>query len=190
MGGLALGLLGWLAGFVWFLSFISVERTPPPHADGIIALTGGAERVETALHLLAEGKAERLLVSGTGPSTELKTLGHRAGVDTAGLATRVTLGREAVSTRGNALEAAAWVRATGTTSLIVVTAYYHMPRTLAELGPVLPGVTLYPFPVGGGGRHRASPRLLIEEYTKYLLAVAGVTGLLPTNEALHPASSS
>jgi uncharacterized SAM-binding protein YcdF (DUF218 family) len=190
MALVGLAFFGWLAGFVWFLSLISAGRALPPHADGIIALTGGADRVETALHLLVEGKAERLLVSGTGPSTELRTLAHLAGVDAAGLAHRVTLGRAAISTRGNALEAAAWVRATGATSLIVVTAYYHMPRTLAELGPALPGVTLHPFPVGGEADHQAAIRLLAEEYTKYLLVMAGVTGLLPTNEALHPAAES
>ncbi|MDR3538916.1 MAG: YdcF family protein [Acetobacteraceae bacterium] len=185
--GLAIGVvvtaaLAWSAGFAWFLLAIGRPVALPSHADGIIALTGGAERVETALRLLAEGRADRLLVSGTGPVTELATLGRLAGIDTSGLANRIALGRTAASTRGNAREAADWVRKKDIASLIVVTGYYHMPRALAELQPALPGVTLYPFPVGGDSSHRAALRLLAEEYSKYLVALAGVTAWLPPRE--------
>ena len=58
---------------------------PPPHTDGIVALTGGAGRVELALHLLATGRADRLLLSGIGGGTDLATLGRLAGIDTASL---------------------------------------------------------------------------------------------------------
>jgi uncharacterized SAM-binding protein YcdF (DUF218 family) len=195
LGSIAVAFVLWGLGFVWFLGAISQPRALPPHADGILAVTGGAERVETALRLLAAGRANRLLVSGTGPATELRTLGQLAGVDTARLADRVTLGRMAASTRGNAVETALWIRETGTASLIVVTGYYHMPRTLTELESALSGVVIYPFPVGGEAGHRAAPRLLVEEYTKYLLALAGVTAwlpqrLLPQREPPHGVAAS
>lgn len=173
---------GWCLGFGWFLLAIGRPATLPPHADGILALTGGAERVETALRLLADRRADRLLVSGIGPVTDLVTLGRLAGVDTSRLADRVTLGRNAASTHGNAVEAAEWARNTGMTSVIVVTAYYHMPRALAELQPALRGIRLYPFPVGGEVGHRAALRLLVEEYSKYLVALTGVTAWLPAKE--------
>ncbi len=76
-----------------------------------MAFTGGPERVETALRLLAEGRADRLLLSGIGGGAELPELAHRAGVDPLPLATRVTIGRNATTTRGNAAETAAWARA-------------------------------------------------------------------------------
>ena len=59
-------VLAWAGGFAWFLHAARVTAEPPAHADGIVALTGGAERVETALNLLAEGRARLLLVSGVG----------------------------------------------------------------------------------------------------------------------------
>lgn len=185
IGILLAAMLAWGGGFLWFLRATARPGVLPLHADGIVALTGGADRVETALRLLAEGRADRLLLSGLGPATELATLTRRAGVDAAPLVGRITLGRTAASTRGNALETANWVKEAHTRSLIVVTGYYHMPRALAELAPALPGIVLYPVPVGGGAAHRAAVRLLAEEYTKYLAVLAGLTVWLPPREAPH-----
>jgi len=196
--GIAALLLGWAAGLVWFIRLADRVDPPPPHADGIVALTGGANRVETALHLLAEGRAEWLLVSGIGPGPDLASLAKRSLVDAAPLAARIELGRQATSTRGNAAETAAWVRVKDIHSLIVVTAWYHMPRALTELARALPGVVLYPSPVEPEGSHPpdlamvwAMARLLAEEYSKYLAARLDLTALVPERpptpvRSLHP----
>jgi uncharacterized SAM-binding protein YcdF (DUF218 family) len=170
--------LAWAAGFGWFLQQSGMARDPPRQADGIVALTGGAGRVETALRLLADGHARLLLVSGVGGAAEFIQLARRAGVDPA-LHDRVTLGRMAASTRGNAAETAAWAQANNIRSLIVVTAGYHMPRALAELSRTLPGVVLLPAPVlpAEPGHTGASLRLLAGEYTKFLATEAGLSGL-------------
>jgi uncharacterized SAM-binding protein YcdF (DUF218 family) len=155
-----------------------------------VALTGGAERVEAALRLLAQDRAGTLLISGTGSGVDLAALAHRAGVDPVPLASRVTLGRTATSTRGNALETAAWVRNHMIRTLIVVTAFYHMPRALIELRRALPAVQLYAYPVlspdGFGPERLVSLRLLGEEYTKYLLAAAGLSTWEHERTAVHP----
>jgi uncharacterized SAM-binding protein YcdF (DUF218 family) len=196
LAGLAVAMtLAWSAGFLWFVQ-IAARRVepPPPHADGIVALTGGAGRVELALHLLAENHADRLLLSGIGGGTELATLGRRAGVDTAALAARITLGREAASTLGNAAETANWVAQNRIGSLIVVTASWHMPRAMAELHRALPDVRLFPQPVPGAeADHAPGVKLQMQEFTKYLLAVSGLSAWLPHREAPnapHPGSGS
>jgi uncharacterized SAM-binding protein YcdF (DUF218 family) len=183
--GLALAgmlVLLWAAGFAWFLHTTRTESAPPPRADGIVALTGGAGRVEAALRLLAQGRAQRLLISGVGGATDFSVLAHLAGVDPQ-LGSRVTLGHAAASTHGNAAETADWVHEQGMRSLIVVTASYHMPRALAELGRALPEVTLYPVPVLPPGlRAGGEPgilRLLAGEYTKWLAAEVGLSALDP-----------
>ncbi len=178
----------WVGGFLWFLSATRHPAEPPTlHTDGIVALTGGAGRVELALHLLAGGQADRLLLSGIGGGTDLSTLGRRAGIDPAPLANRITLGRYAASTRGNGVEAASWAEQNRIGSLIVVTAAYHMPRALVELRQALPGVYLVPFPVFAGGERGApergpSLRLEAEEYTKYLVTVSGLSAWFPHRE--------
>jgi uncharacterized SAM-binding protein YcdF (DUF218 family) len=186
--------LAWTAGFAWFVHHTGQPAEVPAHADGIVALTGGADRVATALRLLAEGRAGRLLISGVGGTAEFNDLAHRAGVD-AGLAPRVTLGRTASSTHGNAAETAEWVRAFRIDTLIVVTAGYHMPRALAELSRILPGVTLIPVPVQPtpwrDGIGIAGLRLLGIEYTKFLAVEAGLSGLVArgADRAAAPAAA-
>jgi uncharacterized SAM-binding protein YcdF (DUF218 family) len=183
-------VVAWDMGLVWFIQFAARPVPPPPEADGIVALTGGAERVETALRLLQAHRAAWLLLSGIGIGVDLAVLAHRAEVEPAPLAARVTLGRQATSTRGNALETAAWARDHDIHTLIVVTAYYHMPRALTELRRALPGVTLYPEPVlrpqSGFLGPLVTLRLTAEEYTKYLMALVGVTALLPDREQMPP----
>lgn len=192
VGGAAVAVvLAWGAGFVWFMRTISHYPAPPPHTDGIVALTGGAARVETALHLLATGRADRLLLSGIGGGAELGELAHLAAVDPAPLAARVTLGRDATSTRGNAAETRLWAQANHIHSLLVVTAYYHMPRALIELGRTLGDVRIYPYPVlspeegAQPSRYQVPWRVVVAEYTKYLLAAAGVSAFT----SAHAASS-
>jgi len=183
----AVACVVWIAGLAWFVHLATATPDLPAHADGIVALTGGAERVETALRLLAEDRADRLLLSGIGGGTALATLARRAGLDPAPLASRVTLGRVATSTHGNATETAAWVRANDIHSLILVTAFYHMPRALTEFQREMPGVTLSPLPICPETlRSRiwlVMPRLVLEEYTKFIIARLGLPWHTKTLEA-------
>jgi uncharacterized SAM-binding protein YcdF (DUF218 family) len=182
----ALWLLGMLlaAGILWGVGFSAFDHGArqtvevPAHADAIVALTGGADRVDTALGLLAEGRAPLLLISGVGRGADLAELEHRVRLS-ADQAARVTLGRAATSTLGNAEETGAWARAHGVHSLIVVTAGYHMPRALVEIGRALPGIALYPVPVQPPalrkGTEMATVRMLANEYNKYLAVRFGLT---------------
>jgi uncharacterized SAM-binding protein YcdF (DUF218 family) len=158
-----------------------------------VALTGGSGRVETALRLLAEGRARMRLLSGIGGGAELGELLHRAGLDPGAIGGRVTLGRTATTTRGNAAETADWARHNEVRSLIVVTAGYHMPRALAELARALPEVALFPVPVTPPGmrgpagiRDAGMLRLMAEEYTKWLAASLGLSAFGPAHDAQPP----
>jgi len=186
-----LGLAGlWLAGFVMFLTdvFTAEPPNPLPPADGIVALTGGDNRISAALALLAEHQAPLLLISGAGRGTYL---GDFTADDAAAItryASAITLGHMAGTTHGNALEAAAWARAHGMRSLIIVTADYHMPRAMQEISHELPDVMLIPDPVRPPAMRKMvslqTLRLLAGEYTKYLTVRVGLgrlaAGLLNT----------
>ncbi len=178
LGGLAAAC--WLAGFLWFVQDATRTASAPPVADGIVALTGGAERVATAITLLRQDRARLLLISGVGADTPAAALFRGTGIDPATLSDRITLGREATSTLGNADEAATWARANHLHSLIVVTAGYHMQRALTELARTLPDVRLYPAPVlppALRNTQLSTLRLLADEYTKFLAAKIGLSRL-------------
>jgi len=176
-GAMAFALL---AGFAWFLHLATAAVPAPQAADGIVALTGGAERVATALRLLANGQGRILLVSGVGTGTDFRSLARLAGADPL-LGDRVTLGHAAATTHGNALETARWAQAHGLRSLAVVTAFYHMPRAMAELSATLPGIDLYPVAVHPKLGPNQEFHLLVSEYFKWLALLLGISG-----DALHP----
>lgn len=174
----ALGAGGaWAVGFAAFGGAAVDEVGAPPDADGIVVLTGGADRVDTALRLLTEGRAPLLLVSGVGHGAELAGLTRGVPLGS-GLDGRVTLGRAATSTVGNAAETAAWVAAHDVHRLIVVTAGFHMARATLELGRAMPGVTLYPVSVHGpqAGQGWRAVRVLATEYDKLLVVWVRLVG--------------
>lgn len=178
---LLLSASGFAGGFLIFADQVARARLPErPRADGIVALTGGEQRIEDAAKLLRRGSAERLLISGVNESTSASALAERSPQLGRVLRCCVDIGREAHDTRGNAVETGEWARRRGYDSLIVVTSAYHMPRSLAEIGRELPDVKLVPYPVNPDGRDYAGwqsdPqlfRLLLLEYTKYTLARLG-----------------
>jgi uncharacterized SAM-binding protein YcdF (DUF218 family) len=157
-----------LAGFVAF-----VESLPKPEdatvqpADGIVALTGEGRRLMPAMDLLEKGLGQRLLITGVNPASKgaLKSVLHGGPL----FDCCVDLGFAALDTRGNAEEAASWARQHRYSSLIIVTADYHMPRSLIEFGSELPGVRLVPYPVPDYANSVfQSARRLGGEYFKYL----------------------
>jgi uncharacterized SAM-binding protein YcdF (DUF218 family) len=166
-----------------------VPRPPLARTDAIIVLTGGSERVETGLRLLEEGAAPRLLVSGVGQRATLAEFARAHGRDPAALGGRVTLGHLATTTVGNAAEAGEYARAHRLRSLRVVTAGYHMPRAMLELGRALPGLALVPHPIQPAALRDGSMTpwrawtLRAGEYLKYLAAAAGVTQLVAAGES-------
>lgn len=168
------------AGFVNFVARVPVgEQATPAASDGIVAMTGGAERLSDALILLASGRGKRLLISGVNAETSERAL-SRAQPDYAAFARCcVDLGRRALNTAGNAVETRRWAESHGFRSLIVVTSGYHMPRTMLELAREMPNAELIPYAVtdrsGAPWWHDwPTARLLVGEYVKFVAALVRV----------------
>jgi len=149
-------------------------------ADAIVVLTGGEERLEAGLALLNKGQGERLLISGVYETTTRRHLQNRLTDPDQKLDCCVDLGHSAHNTVGNARETADWAAAHGYKTLIVVTASYHMPRSLLEMRAALNehGVSLVPYPVLGEHvrldhwyLYPGTARLVAGEYTKYLVSL-------------------
>lgn len=190
---LTLGAAGIVFPVLGLPAYVLRVADPPPPAlpaRAIAVLTGGPDRVERGLALLAARDDARLLISGVGHAVVPADLGA--------VGERITLGRTATSTRGNAREVAAWARAEGfgrgtpimgdLTEITVVTAGFHMPRALLELRRALPEARFTPHPVPPNLPRSAA---LLREYAKLLGAALGLSALVdrprsPTPNAEEP----
>ena len=181
--GIALAGVLFATGFMLFVNAIERDSSTPQAAEGVVALTGGKDRIGKAFKLLASGQAKRLLITGVNPSTKARELQRLVPGGEEFFPCCVDLGRAALDTRGNASETSEWVARHGFSSLIVVTSSYHMPRTLIEYARAMPQVQLIPhavlssnFHIDKWWSHDGTRRLLFSEYVKYLNALTQYVG--------------
>ncbi len=180
--GLVAGLV-WAGGLVWFANSIprppageSADATRP--TDAIVVLTGGSGRLGMGLDLLTAGRARKLFVSGVYEGLDVQELLRKSRQSPSDVECCITLGYSADSTIGNAYETADWLREQGFRSMRLVTANYHMKRSLLEFRMVIPDVEVVPHPVASPNVHLddwwkwpGTASLLVTEYNKYLLTL-------------------
>ena len=174
---LSLLVLAFAVGFLAFSEMVTNMREPEAvgAADGIIVLTGGQARIETAVDLLKAGRGKRLLISGVHASTKKPALQRVTQADDSLFNCCIDIDRSALDTVGNATESAKWVKAHDYKRVIVVTSNYHMPRSLSELSRAMPDVNFIPYPVvktdlneNSWVKQGDALRVLMIEYVKYL----------------------
>lgn len=168
-------------GFLRFAQEVASLRVPGDlsQADGIVVLTGGAERIDRALDLLERGEGQRLLISGVNPGTGVRSLSRLTGSDEALFDCCVDLDYAALDTIGNAEMTTRWAHEHGIGRIVLVTSDYHIPRSLIELSGVPDAPEIVPYPVSpeklwqaDGGPSRLGLRLLLTEYAKVIAARA------------------
>jgi len=168
----------WSAGL-----FVFAGQMPGPPddetsvTDAIIVLTGGSLRLNEGFRLLAEERAKKLFVSGVYRGVEVEELLAHWREGRAEVTCCVVLGHSADNTLGNAAETAVWMAEQGYSSLRLVTADYHMQRSLFEFRRAMPHITIIPHPVhpenikrDGWWHYLGTSRLIAGEFNKYLVA--------------------
>lgn len=197
--GVALvAILGWGAGFIWFTeSLPRAVDNPLEVTDAIVVLTGGTGRLAAGLELLARERAAKLFVSGVYRGIEVDEILRVFRQAPEELECCVELGHSATNTRSNAHETAQWMGQEGFSSLRLVTASYHMPRSLVEFRRVMPDAQLIAHPVfpahvriEAWWRWPGTASLLAGEYSKFLVAAVTpawlVSAIVPDQEAMVP----
>ena len=175
-----LGLV-WLIGlfaFVWLAVPKDVADNRSA-TDVIVVLTGGSGRLEKGFELLAAGRSQALFISGVYQGVEVVELMQLFAQTPQDVECCVTLGYSAADTHENALETRDWALGEGHNSLRLVTANYHMPRSLYEFRRAMPDAEIIPHPVTPQGflvenwwSDSGALRIAAEEYSKFLLAHA------------------
>ena len=163
----ALLLLAYAIGFILFAFTLGKPAAANTAAtDAAIVLTGGPGRIEHAIDVLRDHKAQRLLVAGADPSVTKADIARRIKGSNKLVKCCVDLGSESVDTRSNAEEAGRWLAQRHFRSARLITSDWHMRRARYEFEKVL------------GGKYRlvtdavrSEPRFLtlVGEYNKYVL---------------------
>ncbi|RDE04631.1 YdcF family protein [Sphingomonas aracearum] len=167
---LSLMALGWMLGFAAFMLLL-----PRPlgdvRTDAIVVPTGGAGRIDRGLDLLEAHAARRLLITGAAPEVRPRELAAEYKRSPALFACCVDLGHQAVDTRSNAEETAAWVREHRYRTVRLVTSDWHAPRARMELVSALGSDATI---VSDGVPSNPRFSLLVAEYNKLLLRRAAL----------------
>ena len=119
-------------------------------AEGIIVTTGGQARLSAGLTLLAEGQAPILLLTGVGEGVTKQMIAVSLALPQAKrdlLACCIELDFIAADTKGNAMAAQKWVTDNELSSVILVTAHYHMPRAMLEFTAKLEETNIIAHPI-------------------------------------------
>lgn len=177
---LAAVFCAWAAGYLCFAWSAALSRPVRLHekTDAIVVLTGGGGRILTGLRLFSAAKGGALFISGVNPSVKIEDIIKMwTGPDPLPDCC-ITLGYEADDTNGNAAETARWVREKNIHSIRLVTASYHMKRSLMLFHSAMPDLKILPFPVHPDGfRAWHSPfwEIIWREYHKTLFTWARLT---------------
>lgn len=165
----------WIIGFgVFVLSAFSFRhQTTEESPQAIVVLTGGQDRIATALNEMKKNQDASLLISGMYRNKKSQFLQKIA----PSVANRITLGYSATNTEENALETEKWLDTTNTRELLLITSFYHMPRALLHVKHYLPA-SVKIIPLAVYPKTFSAPKewiktryawLLFLEYHKYML---------------------
>ncbi|MDR3325840.1 MAG: YdcF family protein [Rhodospirillaceae bacterium] len=169
-------IVSWLIGFFWYaINIMNQTANDTSPTDGIVVLTGGSERLDVGFDLLHQKMANKLFISGVYRSVDINKLIQLSHQNLDELACCVVLGHTAYNTAGNAIETATWMKKEDYHSLRLVTANYHMQRSLSEFQHVMPKVKIIPHPVFSNKVKQqwwlwpGTTYLIVTEYIKYLV---------------------
>lgn len=164
----------WLIGFGIFVLYVfSFRMQDIQPADAIVAWTGGGYRIQSAVTLLEQGMGQKLLISGVNKTARPHLFLGDISPETQ---SKITLGYMATTTQQNALETSEWLYQNKFKSAILVTSFYHIPRSLVEFEHEMPLTTVYPYPIwpkdfteSVSWIHTKSAFHLLMEYHKFLI---------------------
>ena len=167
--------IAWSGGFLWYAEVMN--RAPQDLetiTDAIVVLTGGRNRVEEGFHLLKSNMAKKLFITGVYKHVSVEGLEKKHSITEID-SSKVELGYKARNTIGNAKETAQWMGQNHFKSLRLVTANYHMPRSLLEFKKYMPHIKVIPHRVDSRPIHQKEwwywskqISIMAKEYLKFL----------------------
>ena len=140
----------------------------PSKVQGIAVLTGGKGRIEKALSIFNTNPKSKLLISGVHKKVSLDNIINSSNYNK----DSIFIDKASESTLQNAAEIVKWAENNSLDDVLIITSYYHMPRSMALLNYFGKNINFFPIPVKQ--KNFSSNKIetnifLFEEYLKYLL---------------------
>ncbi len=174
----------WSGALAWFVhSMPEQNMAATQKTQALVVLTGGQGRVERGFQALAAGDAPVLFISGVGEGATVRELlsAHASAQVRKSIAAQggeIILDHVSRTTVTNADQTAEFIRKRGITSIRLITANYHMKRSLREFKTAIPEVSIIADPVFPSGfrrdewwQHENTRRLVFSEFYKYWLVL-------------------
>ncbi len=165
-------LLLFLFGLLYFVEKIKTKPDVSLY-DGVAVLTGGEGRIEIGLNSIKTNLKAKLLISGVGEGVSLSSLS----INSSYYEERIDFGRKAKTTLQNAFEISNWAKKNHYNKVRIITAAYHMPRSIVLLKRVNSDLEILPYPVFSNRVKldewwlwTGTLSLLCEEYLKYIIS--------------------
>lgn len=161
--------IAFLAGFLVFVNKLPTENNTPVLSktdfDGVITYTGGQYRLGTTSLIIKDGFKGPVLITGVYPDLDIKTIFRKLGLTEQQLR-QINVDYNAISTAGNVEQTINWAKSNNLNKVVIITSYYHVPRTQLLLNKLAKDIDFISYPVFS---NNASFKLLFKEYIKFLL---------------------
>tara|TARA_S200000501_G_scaffold352706_1_gene371814 strand:+ start:724 stop:1299 length:576 start_codon:yes stop_codon:yes gene_type:complete len=140
--------------------------------DGIAVLTGGKGRINKGLKLLEKYPYAKLIISGVEENVNIEDL-----TDNVSIYEKIYLDKMSRTTINNAEEIVNWAKELNLSNILIITSYYHMPRSIMLLKYFEKKLNFVTLPVFTNYNKNGNifdkiklNKFLFEEYIKYLLS--------------------
>lgn len=162
----------YIIGFGLFWHGLPKHSTAMVHhkLEALVVFTGGAGRIQAASTYLKNGFSGPVLVSGVYPGVKIETLFPETKSTDVSL-DNVELDYNALSTVDNVAITTAWAKQNRLRKIGLITAFYHVPRSLLLFKRKEANLDVTPLPVFPSG---AGVPTLLREYNKYLASLTNL----------------
>lgn len=173
---LTISFILWIAGFIYFANYVSKMTSDTDiKVDGIVALTGGRNRIQEGFSELNRDNGKSLFISGVDEHITLEQLleqNEATNIDK----NKVFLDYNSYNTNENARETSKWVKSQKYKSIKLITSSYHMPRSLLEFKYIMPDIKIIAHPVNSDyvkmdkwWKFSGTTSFIAIEYSKFLV---------------------
>lgn len=138
----------WLLGFGLYAMGIQLYSQDLNHQpQAVVVLTGGSNRIEEGLDIMSKFGCDYFFISGVNRNVSRHDILKRIQSNHHVEQCHLELGYTARNTHENAQEVISWLEKKKFTKIVLVTAYYHMPRSIIEFQAIDSDLEIQPYAV-------------------------------------------